>query len=558
MMLLAPKLLRPAVRRSMASSSARAFIEKPRVSQSYRPAAERVNDWGEIFADEADALRPEQAQRCMDCGTPFCQTSTGCPIDNIIPEWNQHAAAGQWRQAWEKLRKTNNFAEFTSRVCPAPCEGACVAGIAGDAVTIKNTEQVIVDEAWKNGWVKPRPPAMRSGLRVSIVGSGPAGLAAADELNQLGHLVTVYEREDTVGGLLHYGIPNMKLDKGRVAARVGIMEAEGVRFNTGVAVGGSGGVDAHSLRATCDALVLAIGSTVPRDLDVAGREGSGVHFAMEYLTKSQKALRSAAGSSAVEGSGRRLQGRNGGSGDGEGLRAVAQSAWGNEALHGEGKHVVVIGGGDTGTDCIATALRQDALSVTNLEILQRPPEERDASANPWPEWPRVFRVDYGHEEAARVFGEDPRLFGVQVKGFHRGEDGALQGLSLVGVDAAFQEVEGSEQELPCDLALLSMGFVGAEKELIEELKLAETRDTGTLDAAFDGDAAFATSVDSVFAAGDCRRGQSLVVWAINEGRGVAKAVQRSFEAKGLLRTKLSQHRVSSSLEDWMGGSFFTP
>ena len=532
----------------------RNFLEIKRKSLQYRSAGERVADWREIFpkdasgkdsllnSPEAIAERQEQASRCMDCGTPFCQTHTGCPINNLIPDFNGLAADSEWQRAWESLRSTNNFPEFTSRVCPAPCEGSCVAGLGADddPITIKNTEQAIVDRAWAEGWVSANPPKARSGLRVVVIGSGPAGLAAADELNQMGHLVTVHEREDTVGGLLQYGIPNMKLDKRRLAERVRILEQEGVTFVTGSAVGGPGGADAHALRAGSDAVVVAVGSTVPRDLPVPGREGPGVHFAMEFLTKSQKALRAA----SIEGKAR-------------GGRGLASSAWGGEDLDAGGKHVVVIGGGDTGTDCIGTSLRQDCASMLNLEIVQRPPDLRDTANNPWPQWPRIYRVDYGHEESALVFGQDPREYGVTVTEFKR-EDGTLKALILVSVDESFAPIEGTEREVPCDLALLAMGFVHPERQLVDAFALKTSRQTENITADYDGVAAYKTNVEGVFAAGDCRRGQSLVVWAINEGRNVARAVHQSFKDKNMLRSKGATQKMSSSLETWMGGSFFAP
>ena len=543
-----------------ASSRARAFLEIERKSTAYRPASDRVQDWGEIFPagdstqqpEATAAVRAEQASRCMDCGTPFCQTHTGCPIHNLIPEFNSLAADGEWKRAWESLRSTNNFPEFTSRVCPAPCEGACVAGLVpGDEpITIKNTEQAIVDRAWEEGWVRANPPKTRTGLRVVVIGSGPAGLAAADELNQMGHLVRVHEREDTVGGLLQYGIPNMKLDKRRLAQRVSLLEQEGVEFHTNSAVGEPGGADAHALRASADAVVIAVGSTVPRDLEAtAGREGPGVHFAMEYLTKSQKALRQASKEGVARGG-----------------RGLASSAWGGEDLDAGGKHVVVIGGGDTGTDCIGTSLRQDCKSMLNLEIVQRPPDERDAAANPWPAWPRIFRVDYGHAEAAHVFGADPREFGASVLEFVReeggggegGGQGKLKALKIVSVDEGFEPIEGTEREVPCDLALLAMGFVHPERQLVDAFSLETTRQTDNIDAPYDGAGAYKTNVDGVFAAGDCRRGQSLVVWAINEGRNVATAVHQSFKDRNMLRSKGDTQKMSSSLETWMGGSFFSP
>jgi NAD(P)H-dependent glutamate synthase small subunit len=431
----------------------------------------------------------------MDCGVPFCQSDNGCPIDNLIPEWNDLVYRGHWQEELERLHLTNNFPEFTGRVCPAPCEGACVLGITDPAVTIKNIENAIVDRGFAEGWIKPRPEPMRSGRKVVIVGSGPAGLAAADQLNRAGHTVTVYERDDRIGGLLMYGIPNMKLEKRAVVERrLAQLRAEGIRFVTNAHVGKN--VDAEALRRENDALLLACGSTVPRDLPIPGRDLRGIHFAMEFLSRNTKSL----------------------------LDSEHRDGAYISAQH---KRVVVIGGGDTGTDCIGTSMRHGCASLVNFEVLPRPPEKR-AADNPWPQWPRIFRVDYGHAEVAAKFGADPRVFSIVSKEFVDDGSGNVAGIRTVRVDwvkddaGRFQmrEVPGSEEVFPADLVLLAMGFLGPETTLVE--KLGFKTDPRSNFAAAYGE--FATSVEGVFAAGDCRRGQSLVVWAINEGRGAAAKI----------------------------------
>lgn len=481
-------------------NSTRAFIEHERDAEPYRDPLERVQDWAEINDTGRDPVeRKIQAARCMDCGTPFCQTHTGCPVNNLIPEWNELVFKDQWREAIDRLHKTNNFPEFTGRVCPAPCEGSCVAGLVDKPVTIKNMEYAIIERAWDEGWITPRIPPVRTGLCVAVVGSGPAGLAAADQLNQLGHSVTVYERDDQVGGLLTYGIPNMKLDKDTVMRRIELMEEEGVEFLTNANIGIN--VDAQQLKADHDAVVLAAGATQPRDLPVPGRHLNGIHFAMEFLTKNQKRL---------------FLTREGN----------LESGWENGFVSAEGKDVIVIGGGDTGTDCIGTSMRHRCKSVTNFELLPQPPSSR-APGNPWPEWPRVFGVDYGHGEAIAVFGEDPREYKVLTKEFIGDEDGNVVALTTVEVDLVdgrLQEVAGSERHWPCDMVILAMGFVSPEAALINALHL-DVDQRSNIHAEY-GD--YRTSVEGVFAAGDCRRGQSLVVWAINEGRGCADSVQRYF------------------------------
>jgi glutamate synthase (NADPH/NADH) small chain len=484
------------------------FMEYERELPPDRPPAERAKDWGEFHSSfETEDRYRAQAARCMDCGTPFCHSGviydgavSGCPINNLIPEWNDLVYRGLWLEALRRLRLTNNFPEFTGRVCPAPCEGACTVGsIPLPPVAIKHNEVSIIDRGWEEGWIEPSLPSIRTGKRVAVIGSGPAGLACADQLNQAGHEVTVYERADRVGGILTYGIPNMKLDKKIVARRVDLMAAEGVRFVTGVEVGAVGKkgptLSAQELRAKHDAVVLACGSTRPRDLAVPGRALAGVHFAMDYLTASTKSL-------------------------------LENSVTGISA---QGRDVVIIGGGDTGTDCVGTAIRQGAATVTQLEILPRPPDLR-AADNPWPRWPKVLKTDYGQEEAAVLFGSDPRLFLVTAKEFLGDKDGRVSGVVVVDVEwkkdakGRFgpQEVAGSERTLPASLVLVAMGFLGPEEWLLKAFDVAAD-ERGNAKAAFES---FATSEPGVFAAGDMRRGQSLVVWAIAEGRLAAREVDR--------------------------------
>ncbi|KAJ1732473.1 glutamate synthase [NADH], partial [Coemansia biformis] len=476
----------------------RGFTKYKRRGDKYRNAKKRVADWDEISARQTKGQLQVQAARCIDCGVPFCQSDVdGCPIGNVIPKWNELVFKNQWRDAFERLMATNNFPEFTGRVCPAPCEGACVAGISDMPVAIKSIEAAIIDHAWEMGWMAPQPPAQRTGMRVAIVGSGPAGLSAAEQLNSAGHTVTVYEREDRIGGLLFYGIPNMKLDKRVVQRRVDKMEAEGVTFVTNAHVGVTH--SAKELHDTHDAVLLATGATWPRDLAIEGRQLDGVHFAMEYLTGNTK--------SVIDGS-RKLQ------------------------LSAAGKRVVVIGGGDTGNDCIGTAVRHGAASVVNFELLPQPPAQR-AKDNPWPQFPRVYRVDYGHEEVISRWGKDPREYCISAKRFV-GADGRVQAIETMRVEWtktesgqwSMAEVPGSEERHEADLVLLAMGFLGPENKVIEELSVAQ----GPRSNIETPGGSYRTSVDKVFAAGDCRRGQSLVVWGINEGREAAREVDQFLRA----------------------------
>ncbi|GAX11523.1 glutamate synthase (NADPH/NADH) small chain [Fistulifera solaris] len=487
----------------------RGFLNYQRNPEPYRKPTERVRDWGELNPTEEDSEyhtsveRKVQAARCMDCGTPFCQTHAGCPVNNLIPEWNNLVYNGQWEDAIDRLHKTNNFPEFTGRVCPAPCEGSCVAGLVDAPVTIKNIEYSIVDRAWKEGLITPRIPENRTGMTVAVVGSGPSGLAAADQLNQMGHKVTVYERADRIGGLLMYGIPNMKLEKDTVDRRVNLLREEGIEFVTNANIGHN--VDINELRANVDALILCVGSTKPRDLPVPGRELKGIHFAMEFLTANQKKL---------------LMTKEG----------TLESQWEKENwITAAGKDVIVIGGGDTGTDCIGTSMRHRCKSVTNFELMPQPPMSR-APDNPWPQWPRVFGVDYGHAEAKAVFGKDPRVYSVMTKEFIGDENGHVKALVTQDVEISKEgpkAIEGSEREWPADLVVLSMGFVAPEQYIVEELGL-DTDQRKNIHAVY-GD--YRTNVEGVFAGGDCRRGQSLVVWAINEGRGVADACHQYLQQK---------------------------
>lgn len=472
----------------------RGFLEFDRDIVPYDDPQERVKHFGEFLRPVPDDHLQTQGARCMDCGVPFCQSETGCPIDNLIPEWNDLVYRGRWRDALERLHKTNNFPEFTGRVCPAPCEGACVLGINAPPVTIKNIENAIVDRGFAEGWIVPQPPRQETGRTVAVVGSGPAGLTAAQQLRRAGHGVTVYERDDRIGGLLMYGIPNMKLDKGTVARRVDQLRNEGVMFVTGAHVGVD--VPVENLRRDFDAVLLACGATQPRDLLIPGRELDGIHFAMDFLHRNTKSL-------------------------------LDSGLADRQFLNAGGKRVVVVGGGDTGTDCIGTAIRHGCASVVNFELFPQPPTER-ASDNPWPEWPQVFRVEYGHEEARRRFGNDPRTYSLLSKQFVDDGAGRVAGIETVRVsweqDATgrwtMTEIAGTESTYEADLVFLAMGFAGPESTLIEGLGL-ERDPRKNLQAEY---GRFTTSKPGVFAAGDCRRGQSLVVWAIAEGRGAARAI----------------------------------
>jgi NAD(P)H-dependent glutamate synthase small subunit len=480
------------------------FKEFERQTEPYRDVKERLQDYKEIYTAHQESLLTTQGARCMDCGVPFCQSDNGCPISNLIPEWNDLVYNGRWEDALNRLHKTNNFPEFTGRVCPAPCEGSCVLGIIEPPVTIKNIECAIIDRGFDEGWVQAVAPESRTGKKVAVVGSGPAGLAAAEQLNKAGHNVTVFERADRIGGLLMYGIPNMKLDKGVVERRVKLMQQAGIEFRAGVDIGKD--ISAQQLSQDYDAVLMATGATMPRDLPVDGRELDGVHFAMEFLTANTKSLLD----SDLE--------------DGNYISA-------------SGKNVIVIGGGDTGTDCIATSLRHGCESVINFELLPRPPAER-AADNPWPLWPHIFRIDYGHEEAGYVQGDDPRDYCLLTKGFVAGDNGQLKGVRTVQVSWhideegqwKMEEMPDSEKVWEADLVLLAMGFLGPEDYTVAGLDV-ELDQRSNYKAEY---GKYLTSADGVFAAGDCRRGQSLVVWAINEGREAAREIDRSLMGKTLL------------------------
>ena len=481
------------------------FLEFSRNAAPYRDPIERIADYKEIYTDHDEERLAAQSARCMDCGVPFCQSQTlpdnrmskaGCPIHNLIPEWNDLVYRNQWEDALDRLHSTNNFPEFTGRVCPAPCEGSCVLGITDPPVTIKNIEMAIVDKGFANNWIQASPPNRRTGKSVAVVGSGPAGLAAAAQLNSQGHLVTVYERADRIGGLLMYGIPNMKLEKERVVnRRLQLMEDEGVIFkpNSDIGDGSNGTLNIESLIESHDATLLATGATTPHDLNLPGRELAGIHFAMEYLTVNTKSL------------------------------LDSNHADGNY-IDVKDERVLVIGGGDTGTDCLGTAMRQGCAELVNFELFPSHPNERRLS-NPWPEYPMIFRVDYGHEEAASKFGKDPRIFAISTTEFIDDGHGRVAGVKTLDISMESgtpKPIEGTEREWQFDRVFLALGFRGPEHYVSDPIKLELDARTNFL--ADKGK--YKTSVEGVYAAGDCRRGQSLVVWAINEGREAAREIDR--------------------------------
>ena len=479
------------------------FMEYSRELPLVRSPAERIDTWDEFHSHTDDMMLAQQGARCMDCGVPFCHTGTliegmasGCPVNNLIPEFNDLVYRNLWQEALERLHKTNNFPEFTGRVCPAPCEGSCVLGISEPAVTIKNIECSIIDKGFEEGWVVAEPPAKRTGKKVAVVGSGPAGLAAAAQLNRAGHLVTVFERADRIGGLLTYGIPNMKLDKRIVQRRVDLLEAEGVKFVTNCEIGKD--IPAKQLRDEFDAVVLCGGATRPNDFfaRTEGRNLQGIHFAMEFLEANTKSLLDSNHS------------------DGQYISA-------------KGKDVIVLGGGDTGTDCVGTSLRHGCKSILQLEIIPMPPLSR-APDNPWPQWPKVYKLDYGQEEAEAIFGADPRRYAMQTTAFVGDAAGHVKEIHTTRVEwvkdngRAVPKPVGEKMIFPAQLVLFALGFGGPESPVLDQLGVE--KDARTNAKAEHGK--FMTNVPGVFAAGDMRRGQSLIVWAINEGRGAARECDR--------------------------------
>ena len=479
------------------------FMEYGRELPVDRSALERTKDWNEFHEHFSSAKLQQQGARCMDCGIPFCHTgqlisgmASGCPVNNLIPEWNDLVYRGLWKEALERLHKTNNFPEFTGRVCPAPCEGSCVLGLNELPVTIKNIECSIIDNGFVQGWVSAEPPEKRTGKKVAVIGSGPAGLASAAQLNRAGHLVTLYERADRIGGLLMYGIPNMKLDKQVVQRRIDLMAQEGVKFVTNAHIGVD--LPATKLKNEFDAVVICTGATKARDLPIPGRELNGIYLAMDFLRANTKSL------------------------------LDSQHKDGN-FISAKDKQVIVVGGGDTGTDCVGTAMRHRCKSLTQLEILPRPPDTRQPD-NPWPEWPKVYKLDYGQEEAAARFGADPRVYLTTGEKFVGNGNGNVKELHIYDVEwtkneqGAFipKRVAGSDKILQADLVLLAMGFLGPEDVVLTQLDV-ERDARSNAKAEYDR---YSTNVPGVFAAGDCRRGQSLVVWAINEGRGAARECDR--------------------------------
>lgn len=481
------------------------FLDYERKTAAAAAPKERIHNFREFHTPLSLKDQQEQGARCMSCGVPFCQAgmtimgmTSGCPLHNLVPEWNDLVYRGNWEQAYQRLKKTNNFPEFTSRVCPALCEAACTCGNYGESVTTKENERGIIEYAYEHGYADAKPPKVRTGKKVAVIGSGPAGLAAADQLNKRGHTVSVYERADRIGGLLMYGIPNMKLEKHVIDRKVKIMEQEGVTFITGADVGRD--VKPAKLLKEFDRVILACGAKHPRDIKAPGRDAKGIYFAVDFLGGVTKSL-------------------------------LDSDLKDKQYVDIKGKHVVIIGGGDTGNDCVGTSIRLGAASVTQLEMMPKAPDMR-AENNPWPEWPKVCKTDYGQEEAIAVFGHDPRIYQTTVKEFVKDKNGNLKELVTVRLESVkdektgrmvMREVEGSEQKMPADIVLIAAGFLGSEAYVAKAFGVNINERTNVATEA----GKYKTSADRVYAAGDMHRGQSLVVWAIREGREVAREVDES-------------------------------
>lgn len=480
------------------------FLEYERVEAKAVAPKERIKNFNEFHTPLSEAEQRCQSARCMDCGVPFCQSgmtikgmTSGCPLNNLIPEWNDLVYTGNWEQAYNRLHKTSNFPEFTSRVCPALCEKACTCGLNGDAVCTKENEMAIIEHAYANGLAGPKPPKARTGKRIAVIGSGPSGLAVADQLNQRGHLVTVYERADRIGGLLRYGIPNMKLEKHIIDRKLNVMKDEGVEFVTEANIGQN--IKAKKIMDDYDAVVLAVGASNPRDINAPGRDADGIYFAVDFLTATTKSL-------------------------------LDSDLTDGKYISAKDKNVIVIGGGDTGNDCVGTCIRHGCKSVTQLEMMPKAPDVRSGS-NPWPQWPLVCKTDYGQEEAIAVFGHDPRIYTTTVKEFKKDKKGKLCKVVTVQLESKVDEatgrrmmvpVDGTEKELPCELVLIAAGFLGTQKYLTDAFGVEVNQRTNIKT----DDGKFATNVAGVFAAGDCHTGQSLVVKAIRQGRDCAREVDK--------------------------------